>query len=279
MTDDTTSCYESATKGQRHKYGWNPLAITVRQSTFKQHCNQCKKGILIGQRVMKDPKYGNSWPHLECAQLEWFSRVDNDSCTQPALAVFKSDNPKLCAWCTREIVSGTDQWYACWMGWVHAECDPGRKSDFVEILARLQHTCPGRSMPRKCHNWKTVEELENRLLDQQQPSGAVDSIKTQQARPNKRNHALAPINLITRFSSEEGVKRLLPDGALETASDTHSAPDDSSDADSDAHSQSASDMGTDDEPLETRGIRLFGLRRSEPDSRRAGKCPRRRVRK
>ena len=277
MTDDAASYYSSPTKGQTRDYGWNPLAITV--STFKQHCNQCKKELLIGQRKMRDPKYGNSWPHLECARLELFSRVDNNSCTPPALAVSKSDKPKLCAWCTKEIVSGKDQWYACWMGWVHVECDPGRKSDFVEILERLQQRCPGPSMPGKCHDWKTVEELENSLLDQQQLSRYVDCTETQQTRPNKRKHALAPINLLTTFSSEGGARRLVHEGVPATASDAHFAPDDSSDADSDARSQSTSDMDTDNEPLETRGTRLFGLRMSGPDSRRAGKCPRQRVRK
>lgn len=72
---------------------------------------------------------------------------------------------------------------------------------------------------------------------------------------------------------------MLHEDALDAASDAHSAPDDSSDAGSDAHSQSASDVETDNEPLETRGIRLFGLRVSGPNNRHAGKHPRRRIRK
>ena len=76
---------------------------------------------------MVDPAYEGSWPHLECARLEVFSRVDNDACTVAAPAHF--DGEKICAWCTKDIIFGEDWWQACWMGWVHAECDAGRKAD------------------------------------------------------------------------------------------------------------------------------------------------------
>lgn len=52
-------------------------------------------------------------------------------------------------------------------GGKHAECDPGRKSDFVEIVRRLQQRYPGRSMPHQCHQWKTLEELKTHTLQGQ----------------------------------------------------------------------------------------------------------------
>ena len=86
---------------------------------------------------MKDPNYSTGWDHLECVMPEWFSTVGDDGCTPPALACFEG-RKKLCAWCTEEIVAGQDEWRACWLGWLHADCDAGRKSDFVRILSKLQ---------------------------------------------------------------------------------------------------------------------------------------------
>ena len=202
MTDVPGCFSESPQKGHQQDYGRNKLGITV--SPFRQSCKRCEGDIFIGQRVMKDPD-AKSWPHLECANPEWFSRVDDDSCTAPAVARLEDGKRKFCAWCTEEIIADEDKWKACWMGWVHAECDPGDKSDFVEILRRLQHRYPGRSMPHQCHQWKTLEELKSHTLQghylEHPVYEAVDSSWTQQARADQGNKALATRDLVSAFSS------------------------------------------------------------------------------
>lgn len=278
MADDPGCFSESPHKGHRQDFGRNQLGIIV--SAFKQDCKRCYNKIFIGQRVMKDP-YANSWPHLECARPEWFSRVDDVSCTEPAVARLEDDKRKFCAWCTEEIIADEDQWKACWMGWVHAECDRGLKSDFVEILRKLQQRHPGWSMPQQCHQWETLEELKtDTLLDQdteQSVYEAADSSGTQQARAHQRNKALATRDLVSAFSSNGVSRRLMYGDAPDAASDAPSAPDDTSDSDSSAQSLPASAADSDDELLETRGFRLFRLRISEQNHRRAAKHARRRI--
>ena len=88
--------------------------------------------------------------------------------------------------------------------------------------------------------------------------------------------------IIHWHQSTLSIGRVLNGNASDAASDSLSAPDDSSDTASDAHPQSASGVDTDNEQLETRGIRLFGLRQSVDDgqnNRRAGKRSRPRGRK
>ena len=280
MTDDPGCFSESPQKGHQQDYGRNQLGIIVFTLQQGRRCRRCDGDIFIGQRVMKDPN-ARSWPHLECAKLEWFSRIDDDSCTEPAVA--RPDTEKLCAWCTEEIVADEDKWKACWMGWVHAECDPGNKCDFVEILRRLQHRHPGRSMPQQCHHWETLEELKTYSLlghyVEQPPYEAADSSWTQQARAVQRKQALATMDLGSAFSSNGVPRRLLFGEAPDAASDAPSAPEDSSDSDSSAQSLPASDVDTDDELLETRGFRLFRLRISEQNHKHAAKYPRRRIHK
>lgn len=110
MTDDPACFNESLNNGQQQDYGRNQLGIIV--STFRQGCKRCNTDVFIGQHVMKDPN-ARSWSHVECARPEWFSRVEDDSCTEPAVARLEEDERKLCAWCTKEIITDEDRWKAC----------------------------------------------------------------------------------------------------------------------------------------------------------------------
>ncbi|KAL3148322.1 hypothetical protein ABBQ38_013785 [Trebouxia sp. C0009 RCD-2024] len=147
---------ESPPKRHKNDYGLNPLGFTI--ATFPGICNMCDQRIVPGQRIMKDPDYITAWDHLECARLEWFSEVDDDLCTPPAQACFEG-RKKFCAWCTDEILAALDEWRACWLGWLHAKCDAGSKSDFVNVLRTLQQRYASRRMPQHCHQWRTLDEL------------------------------------------------------------------------------------------------------------------------
>lgn len=130
-----------------------------------------------------------------------------------------------------------------------------------------------------------LQDSDDSLLDEsvEQPADkAADSSGRQPPRADEGNHSLAPVNLVNRFVSQGGMRRVLNGDASDAASDSLSVPDDSSDTASDTHPQSASGVDTDNEQLETRGIRLFGLRQSVDDgqnNRRAGKRSRPRGRK
>lgn len=103
----------------------------------------------------------------------------------------------------------------------------------------------------------------------EQPSKAADRNKTQQARANERNHALGRTNLVKRFSSEGGLRRLLHEYAPDAVSDAHAALTDSLTIHLDALSQPTSDVDTDHDPLKTRGLRLFHLHLSGQSNRQA----------
>lgn len=190
-----------------------------------------------GQRIIKDPDCITAWDHLECVRLEWCSEVDDDICTPPAQACFEG-RKKFCAWCTDEILAGLNEWRACWLGWLHADCDTGSKSDFVNILGKLQQRYASRRMPQHCHQWRTWDELctlagvlnpsdnlsDNLLDTHSQPEGSLldqsvdesvdgeaegDARKRfrdarEQFRARVRKHSSSCINLVGRFKSAEG---------------------------------------------------------------------------
>ena len=121
-------------------------------------------------------------------------------------------------------------------------------------------------MIQECHAWQTLEELQSSCLDQgmEQPLGeAVDPSQTQQARADERNHALAPINLLTRFSSKGGHRRSVDKNGPDADSITH-----------------APDVDTDNEQLETVALSSGRMHVNDEQScRPVGKHSRQRERK